>query len=99
MNRWIKKLEEVFAAVSFAEIGEHETARELAGIRVRPAKGVLNAWDRTFAAVSFAEAGWRETALETLEGKTARKRENSLESFLSTVGLGNARFSYGLAKI
>lgn len=99
MNRWLKTLEKVFAAASFAEAGEHETAREIAGIIPRPAKDTLNAWDRTFAAASFAEAGYPEVAMEMLEGKAPRKKDNSLESFLNTVGLSGTRFSYGLARI
>jgi hypothetical protein len=54
MKRWIKKLESVFVSVAFAEMGEHDEARSMFGIKpVNPEK----LWDDVFISVTFAEAG------------------------------------------
>jgi hypothetical protein len=54
MKRWMKKLERVFVSVSFAEMDEHDDARDILGLKhVDPKK----LWDDIFISVTFAEAG------------------------------------------
>jgi PhoPQ-activated pathogenicity-related protein len=54
MKRWIKKFESVFVSVAYAEMGEHNDARNVLGIKpVNPKK----IWDDVFISVTFAEAG------------------------------------------
>lgn len=54
MNRWIKKFEEVFVSVAFAEMDEQDDARNILGMaHVDPKK----LWDDIFISVTFAEAG------------------------------------------
>jgi hypothetical protein len=54
MKRWNKKFENVFVSVTFAEIGEHNDAGNMLGIKfVNPKK----LWDDVFISVTFGEAG------------------------------------------
>lgn len=101
MKKWMETMEKTFAAASFAEAGEHETALELAGIK--PNWHIVNrlskAWENIFAAVTFAESGCVDRALELLGVKTARRDVQSLEIFLRNVGLQGVRVRYGLAMV
>ncbi|MEJ2658367.1 MAG: hypothetical protein P8012_14425 [Desulfobacterales bacterium] len=54
MKRWIKKFEMVFVSVAFAEMGEHEDAGSMLGIKHMDPKKL---WDDIFISVAFAEAG------------------------------------------
>lgn len=54
MERWIKKFESVFVSVAFAEMDEHDDAREMLGITYMDPKKI---WDDVFVFVTFAEAG------------------------------------------
>jgi len=54
MKRWIKKFERVFVSVAFAEMGEHNDARNMLGIKPVNFKKLL---DDVFISVTFAEAG------------------------------------------
>lgn len=92
MSVWIKKLENWFAAAAFAEAGEHDTARELAGLAARPARrkvGTLGTLDRFAVVASFAEENCPEIAQEILDGAARRP------SFLEDVGIVGVRVWYG----
>jgi hypothetical protein len=54
MKRWIKKIESVFVSVAFAEMGEHDDARNMFGIKPMNPEEL---WDDVFISVTFAEAG------------------------------------------
>ena len=54
MEKWIKKFESIFVSVAFAEIAEHDHARNMLGIRYVDPKKI---WDDVFVSVTFAEAG------------------------------------------
>ncbi len=85
------KIENWFAAVAFAEAGEHETAIRMAGGQA-PLKKRAGMWEtlsRYFAAAAFAEENCPEAALEIIG---ASKRRNS---FLETVGLKGVKVWYG----
>ncbi len=95
MSSWRKKLEAWFAAVAFAEAGEHEEAAELAGLEPRQTKerfSVLANLNRTFAAVAFAEADCHATAEEI--AAVGRR-----PTFLEEVGLKGVRVRYGLMPV
>ncbi len=107
MTTPMNQLESIFAAVAFAEAGEHKTALEIAGrstpVARRPAR--LRSWfghlERTFAAVAFAESGMREAALE-MAGITSRRTHpsrSSLQEFVHRVGLSDVPVYYGVAPI
>jgi hypothetical protein len=92
--KWKDKIESWFAAVAFAEEGEHETARQIAA-RPIPEVGevprILPSFSTTFAAAAFAEENCPEMALEILYGTRRRN------SFLDAVGLAGVRVRYALA--
>lgn len=54
MKKWIKKIESVFVSVAFAEMGEHNDARNILGITP---SNFNKLWDDVFISVTFAEAG------------------------------------------
>jgi len=54
MKKWLNKLERVFVSVAFAEMGEHNDARNIFGITPMNFKKL---WDDIFISVTFAEAG------------------------------------------
>jgi len=79
LNAW----DRMMAAISFAEAGEHETAREVMNQEStkrtqQRTDTTLNTWDRAMAAISFAEAGEHETAVEVMnQGPTKRTQKRS----------------------
>jgi hypothetical protein len=80
-----------FAAVAFAEAGEHTTAIEMTGGQA-PVKKRAGIWETLrayFAAAAFAEENCPETALEIISGSAKRS------SFLETVGLKGVKVWYG----
>jgi hypothetical protein len=54
MKRWIKKFERIFISVAFAEMDEHDDARNMLRIKYMDPKVI---WDDVFISVTFAEAG------------------------------------------
>jgi len=89
---WMEKLRTHFAAAAFAEEGEYETARRMAGLPAAAAEqsvSVLPGFTTAFVAAAFAEENCPEIALEILSGDT---RKNS---FLDVVGLKGVRIYYG----
>ncbi|MFH1625311.1 MAG: hypothetical protein ABID54_09190 [Pseudomonadota bacterium] len=64
MISMMKKIEDWFASVAFAEAGERETALEIAGIKPKPRRSL--SFDKLMAAITFAEAGVHEYALELM---------------------------------
>ena len=101
MRKWIENIEKTFAAVSFAEAGEHDTAMEIAAIKPDRSKvpKFLKAIRKIFVAITYAEAGCHDMALEFLGKDTVKSSEHSLETFLNTVGLKGVRISYGLVRV
>ena len=86
MESLTEKFERIFSAVTFAEAGEFETAREILNESPAAAPDILSS-DATIddlisTAITFAEAGEHDKALETMkevngklaEVKAARNR-------------------------
>ena len=99
MRKWLETLGKTFAAVSFAEAGEHDTAMEVAGIQYRSnwkAHTLSKVFENVFAAVTYAEAGCPEMALEFIKNNAGQARAKSLKTFLENVGLQGVRVRYGL---
>lgn len=89
---WMEKLRTHFAAAAFAEEGEYETARRMAGLPASAAEqsaSVVGGVATAFAAAAFAEENCPEIALEILSGSP---RKNS---FLEVIGLKGVRIFYG----
>jgi hypothetical protein len=90
----LKRLEDTFAGLAFAEAGETETAMQMAGVKDCGA-GV----EDIYAAVAFAEADCPDAALEML-GCAPRRLTPPVQvcGFLESVGLGGVHVAYGLAE-
>lgn len=97
--------ESTYAAVAFAEAGEHETAIRMAGV-TDAAKTAwarfLNFVESHMTAVAFAEADCHEVAgrcVHTAEKPGRCSAGDTLDAFLENVGLKNVRVCYGLATV
>lgn len=111
MRTFIEKIQNTFAAVAFAEAGEHETAIQLAHgqAALRPerlsiGKQFANMIDRHFTAITYAEAGCNDMARQYLNGtpvavRADRRRPVTLGEFARTVGLDRAPLHYGMAAV
>jgi len=94
MNSWTAKLEKWFAAVAFAEEGEHATAMSMVGMQPQKAtasEGALQQFRTVFAAAAFAEENCPEMALEILNPGQRR------QTFAEAVGLKGVRVWRGVA--
>jgi hypothetical protein len=95
MARFLEKLEKIFSAAAFAEAGEHDTARQMAGLpEPKPGLG----FDRLMAAVTFAEAGYPDMARQFL-GLTPQPASVPIKGFLADVGLDHVRCRYVVAVV
>ena len=76
MKKFLKKMENMYAAAAFGEAGEFDTAREILG-EVKPEKRTrISKFERLMMAVTFAEAGEQDTAREMLrEEKRTQKKD------------------------
>jgi len=93
---WKQKMESWFAAVAFAEEGEHKMALETADTRIpemREAAFVLPNLGKAFAAAAFAEENCHGMASEILYGTNRRN------SFLETIGLAHVKVWHGTAQV
>jgi len=98
-SRLLKKLEKVFAAVAFAEAGEHEYARRIMGYASPPREAsILDRISKLAMAVTFAEANCHETALDMLGGNKPVKNK-AVPSFAKVVGLEGIRIRYGVVEV
>lgn len=92
MARTLKKMKSWTMAITFAEAGEWETARQM--MPGSAGKGAL-AWLRDhFMAVAFAEEGVPEEALRLIE--IPQPSSPALAGFLETVGLQSVRLTYAV---
>lgn len=102
MNKWIKNIQDIFAAVAFAEAGEHDAAMEIAGIKPERkdwAKEFEKLLEKTFLAATFAEANCHNIAMEYVDQIATRTKNKSFTSFLENVGLNNVRVCYVMARV
>ena len=90
-----------FAAVAYAEAGEHQAAMAMAGIqpwRGRSTSTVLAAIERIFVAASFAEEGLHGEAAAYLGLRPATQSMDT-DCFLDSIGLHGIRVQYVLARL
>jgi hypothetical protein len=90
----LKRLEDTFAGLAFAEAGETETAMQMAAV-----KDCGASVEDIYAAAAFAEADCPDVALEML-GCAPRRLTPPVQvcGFLESVGLGGVHVAYGLAE-
>ena len=80
-------------AITFAEAGEWDTARQMMPKgRSRHAIGWLQ---KTFMAAAFAEEGLPEEALRIMASQSPLAN-SSADAFLNSIGLGGIRMTYGV---
>ena len=90
----LKKIEDTFAGLAFAEADERETAMQMAGVTDCGA----NVSD-VYAAAAFAEVGCFNEARELLGIKSQRLAPTrQVCGFLESVGLSGTHVAYGLAE-
>jgi len=90
----LKRLEDTFAGMAFAEADETETAMQMAGV-----KDCGASVSDMYAAAAFAEANCHDMALEMLGCAPKRLAPPAqVCGFLESVGLGGVHVAYGLAE-
>jgi hypothetical protein len=99
-KQWKTRLENIYAAVAYADANDHHTARRLAPFSTTSRiRSWVNSLSDIFTAVAFAEADMPKTALAFLGKVPAPRRAHTLESFTEAVGLRGVRFVYGVASV
>ena len=90
----LKRLEDTFAGLAFAEAGEVETAMHMADVKDSEASVA-----DIYAAAAFAEAGCFVEAQEML-GRAPKRLVPTRQvcGFLESVGLTGVSVAYGLAE-
>jgi len=99
MKRLMKKLEDAMSAVAFAEVGEHETAREI----LKDHKTVLlaisdGAFDRNALKYALNISERIKANLEILYVSDSERDRNGLNNFLLEVKKVGFRFSLVMKK-
>lgn len=90
----LKRLEDSFAGLAFAEAGERETAMQMA--QVTDCEASVS---DVYAAAAFAEAGCFEEARQMLGFEPKRLAPTrQVCGFLESVGLSGVQVAYGLAE-
>ena len=110
MKKIINRIEKDFAAVAFAEQGEHETALRFLGHKKTTALNSqsISKWFETISkwfekmttAITFAEAGCPEMVAEFIDtNNNCQIKKNSLDSFMNSVGLKGVNFNYRVVSV
>lgn len=96
----MKKIFETFSsmmnAVTFAEAGEFDTARQMLPASSKK-RNELSRLDKAFMAVTFAEAGLHEEALNIMNVKQTETHESV--DFLEAIGLKGLNLKYAVLPI
>lgn len=97
----MKKMNDTFSswmnAITFAEAGEFDTARQMMPA-VQKKSSALTWFDRVFMSATFAEAGLPEEALKIMAATNEKPVESYVPAdFLEAIGLKGVRITYGIA--
>jgi len=79
-------------AITFAEAGEWETAKNMMPIGIR--SRAINQFQKIFMAAAFAEEGLHAEALSLAAGPNLPAPSG--DDFLQSLGLGGIRMTYGV---
>ncbi len=83
------------SAVTFAEAGEWETAREMIPDTLENRE--ISSFSTTYMAAAFAEEGMPEEALRILDGQKGQSQQR--DDFMEKVGLRGIRMTYGVLAV
>jgi len=103
MKKFINRMEKKFAAVAFAEHGEHETALRFLGHKKTTAlksQSISKWFEKMTTAITFAEADCPEMVAE-FKGTSNKHQitKHGLDSFMNSVGLKGVNFNYGVVSV
>jgi len=79
-------------AITFAEAGEWETAKNMAPVGIR--SRAINQFQKIFMAVAFAEEGLHAEAITLTQA--LNPQASNADDFLRSLGLGGIRMTYGV---
>ena len=79
-------------AITFAEAGEWETAKNMAPVRSR--SRAINQFQKIFMAAAFAEEGLHAEAITLAEAPNLQAPSGN--DFIRSLGLGGIRMTYGV---
>lgn len=92
MKHLLKTFQQWMTAITFAEAGEWNTARQMSPVPVRAQNHEINQFEQSFMAAAFAEAGLYDEAIRMSEG--IGYQVPAPEDFLQSLGLGGVRVTY-----
>lgn len=85
-------LQKWMTAITFAEAGEWETAKNMMPVTLR--SRAINQFQKIFMAAAFAEEGLHAEAISLAE--CADLQAPKADDFLQSLGLGGIRMTYGV---
>jgi len=95
MKTTLSTLQKWLTAITFAEAGEWESARQMSPLVALNRK--VNRFDRVFMAASFAEAGLHAEAC--VMAQTGSCKAGEADDFFASLGLAGIRMTYGVLAV
>lgn len=88
----LSTLQKWMTAITFAEAGEWETAKNMMPVTIR--SRAINKFQKIFMAAAFAEEGLHAEAISLAECPDLQAPK--ADDFLQSLGLGGIRMTYGV---
>ena len=92
MNTSLNAFQKWMTAITFAEAGEWETAKNMIPVTIR--SRAISQFHKIFMAAAFAEEGLHAEAIRLAECPDLQAP--SADDFLHSLGLGGIRMTYGV---
>jgi hypothetical protein len=90
MKQLLNTFQQWMSAITFAEAGEWETARQMSPVCAQ--KSIISQFDQTFMATAFAEEGLYDEAVRIAEDVDCQTA--AIDTFLQSLGLDGVRTTY-----